>query len=689
MSTNNTYWATELPDDLAIKCTEKVDEYRDFTLRNGVLDRWKRAYLAYYGLSESGSNTSRLNQAGTNGEQFVLKVNHFRSILQSLLVLITQSPPALQPRASNTDSKSMNQTILAKSVLDYYMTQAGMESRLAKAAEFSLYSGEGFISMLWNATAGSIFAIGPNGNPIYDGDLDVKAYHPIDVIRETNNYSSENTSPWYITREWINKYDLAAKFPELEDEITSLSTVHDSATSYRYNSINSSDSDQIPLYTFYHEKSNSLPNGRQFSFLSSNLYLTDGPLAYKRLPIYRMAPSNWDGSCFGYTVAYDMMGIQKNYDALMSIVTTNQMNYGVQNIVATRGSELNVVALGQGLNLIETNAGTAPPAALNLLSTSPEIFSQMNNLIKQMETISGINSTARGNPEESLKSGTALALVAAQAIQFNSGLQASYNNLIQAAGTSLIEILQLYALTPRIAAIAGRSNRSRIKEFKGEDLDSITRVTVESVNPISKTAAGRLQMAQDLLQMPGMVKTPQHYLEIIETGTLEPLIEHETSQMLLIRSENEDLADGKSVNALVTDQHQLHIHEHSTVLDSPEARENPALIKLTTDHIMQHISLLRTTDSQLLMVLGQQPLPPEPAPGIPPQGGPPPGAPIPQGPKSGPALGDHAIPPVMGNGSPAVEQKAATARKPELPNVPKSTPPNLAASYEKLKSNLS
>lgn len=686
MSNNSTYFAANPPDDLAKKLVSKVDEYFNFCNRYGILDRWRRAYNAYYGQSESGTDTSRLNQAGTNGEQYILKVNHFRSILQSLLVLITQNPPAMQPKASNTDSKSMGQTLLAKAVLDYYMDEAGLESRLAKAAEFSLYAGEGFVSLLWNATSGDVYATGENGNPIYNGDVESKAFHPIDIIRECNNNSSENSSPWYVTREWVNKYDLAAKYDEFEEDIISIAKSPDYMSSYRNIASDLADPDFIPLYTFYHEKSESLPNGRQFQFLTSDIWLTDGPLAYRRLPIFRMAPSNLDGTCFGYTVAYDMMGIQKSYDSLMSIVTTNQINFGVQNIIAQRGSELSVTSLAEGLNLIEINPGNPEPKALNLLATAPELFSQMNNLVKQMETISGINSTARGNPEESLKSGTALALVSAQAIQFNSGLQHSYSDLIQAAGTSLIEILQMYALTPRIAAIAGKSNRSRIKEFKGADLEGINRVTVESVNPISKTAAGRLQMAQDLLQIPGMVKTPQHYMEVIETGTLQPLLEHETSQMLLIRSENEDLADGKPVNAILTDAHVLHIKEHSTVLDSPEARSNPALIKLTTDHIMQHVGLLRTTDPQLLIALGQQPLPPQGAQA--PEGQPPAPQNPPGQPHAGPTMAKHAIPPGIMNAAPAVEQQAQGVHKPQLPPLPKNTPPNLAASYDKLKSNL-
>jgi hypothetical protein len=450
----------------------------------------------------------------------------------------------------------------------------------------------------------------------------------------------------------------------------------------------------------------------------------DTGLPYKHIPVYGMKPAKWYGTPFGYTPCYDLMGLQRNYDSLMSIIASNQMNYGTQNIVIERGSEVNVTALAQGLNAIEVNPGSRPPAPLNLVQTPPEIFSHCDRLVEQMETLSGINSTARGNPEESLKSGTALALVAAQAIQFNSGLQKSYNNLGEDVATGLIELLQVFATSPRMASIAGKSNRARVMEFKNDDLANISRVVAESVNPISKTAAGRLQMAQDLLQIPNMIKTPQHYFEVIETGTLEPLLEHQTSQMIFIRSENEQLSDaeGIPVQVMITDEHLLHIHEHSTVLDSIDARQNPVVVQKTTKHIQDHINALKTGDPDLLRALGQQPIPPPPPPGPPPGALPPPGmAPHPMGPPAGPGmpLPPPAGPPPMQPapmipaapphqmrvprhlpihtglaanlrpGAPIGVAATEHLHKPELPSgPPKGTPPELVAAYEQLKGNL-
>jgi len=136
-----------------------------------------------------------------------------------------------------------------------------------------------------------------------------------------------------------------------------------------------------------------------------------------------------------------------------------------------------------------------------LTQTPAEVFKFLDMLIQAAETISGVNSVARGNPEASLKSGTALALVQSQALQFVSGLQQNYVKLIEEVGTAVIQILKDYANTPKFITLVGKNNRPLTKEFTGEKISSINRVVVDMGNPLAKTIAGRVQMAEQMMQM--------------------------------------------------------------------------------------------------------------------------------------------------------------------------------------------
>ena len=124
-----------------------------------------------------------------------------------------------------------------------------------------------------------------------------------------------------------------------------------------------------------------------------------------------------------------------------------------------------------------------------------------------METISGVNAVVRGDPPESLKSGSALALVQAQAITFSSGLQSSYAHLVEDVYTDIINILKKFAKTKKIISIVGKYNRSMLQEFVGDDLSQLNRVVVQVGSPLEQTVPGRMQIAQDLIQA-GLLRTP-------------------------------------------------------------------------------------------------------------------------------------------------------------------------------------
>jgi len=216
-----------------------------------------------------------------------------------------------------------------------------------------------------------------------------------------------------------------------------------------------------------------------------------------------------------------------------------------------------------------------------------------------------------------------MALLQATAIQFNSDLQKAYAKMMEKLGTGVIEIYQEYAKTERVATIVGKANKPLMKSWTNQDLDRITRVTVDLGNPLTRTTAGKVNMAENLLTA-GLVENPDQYIEVLETGRLEPLIEGKRAELLNIKSENEELSEGNELPAVFTDNHAMHITEHKAVLAAPDARRNPKIVTAVLKHMQQHLDLLRSTDPAMLALLGQQPMPPAQPAAAPQNGVPPP-----------------------------------------------------------------
>jgi len=158
-------------------------------------------------------------------------------------------------------------------------------------------------------------------------------------------------------------------------------------------------------------------------------------------------------------------------------------------------------------------------------------------------------------------------------------------------------------------SVVGKSNMYMVKEFDKDDINAISRVVVSVGNPLAKTTAGRVQMAEQLLQM-GLITNPKQYLQIINTGELEVLYEGDFKELMNIKRENEFLMEGKgdSVYAIYLDSHKEHIMEHRTLLSDPDLRQNVQLVQSVMKHIQEHIDLLRTVDPDLLLITNQTPL---------------------------------------------------------------------------------
>ena len=176
-------------------------------------------------------------------------------------------------------------------------------------------------------------------------------------------------------------------------------------------------------------------------------------------------------------------------------------------------------------------------------------------------------------------------------------------------------------------------------------------------NPMTRTTAGKTQMAETMLQN-NLISNPDQYIQVVTTGRLEPIIEGKQAQLLLIKGENEHLSDGKPVRALVTDDHQKHILEHTTVLANPEIRQDPnnPIVAATLAHIQEHMAMMNNPEVQRLGAILHQ----EVVPGQAPQ----PGAPQMSG---------------MMNAAPPVVQQAQGVNPPNMPNPPAGADPRSAS----------
>lgn len=637
------YFATLDSEEIGTHLMMKIDEYYNYISRNKLLDLWQKSHQLYYaGYYWKG----KIQKEGAQNEKRRIHINLYKRLIQQLKVLTVDQKPMFEARSLNDDYSSHAETLLTQGIIEYYMRQKRLDKELFRVVDYSIKYGEGWLVLGWDWTKGEDYAV--QGDDIEGeieeiaekekekrkkekgkevkkrepkiqkaGDVYFNAYMPVDIIRDVTKRDLNNQN-WYIVREFVNKYDLASKYPDFEDEITTGGVEEEYKDIYVIkDEYKTEESDKIILYKFFHQPTEAMPEGRYIEFIDNSNILFDGVYPYNDFTLYKLVPDDLDARNFGYTVAFDLMAVQDGLDGLNSTIVTNQNMFGIQNVLAPAGHNMSASEIARGLRII-TYTGTEKPEPLNLLSTPRELFSYIEKLEKYEQTLAGVNEVTMGDPGSNIKSGNYAALLQSMVVQFSTALQNNYSSFLEDVGSGLVGILKKYATVEKTIYITGKSNTSYAKQFRNEDIMNIDRVIVDMGNPLSRTKMGRLQMADNVLQH-GFIKVPEEYINVLNTGRLEPIMEGETKELMLIRGENEKLSEGEGQPVTAVDCHTLHIREHRTVLSSPEARLDGNVVKVVLDHIMGHINQLQTQPPELMQLIGEPSLMPMPV--VPPSEG--------------------------------------------------------------------
>jgi hypothetical protein len=256
----NKYWPLLDKQNFAKELKGRIDKYYGFLQESGILGRLRRSYEAYYGQAP-GYDSSVVTQGGGQGELSLIKINHYRNLIQHMLVMTVSSRPAMECRATNSDYKSQAQTILGNGILEYYMRERRLERYLKSAVEFALVLNEGFLCMSWDTSLGRPYMVEPgSGRQVNEGDIKFFTTGPLDVIRDPYKYTADQD--WYCLRTFENKFDLMAKYPEYASEIEMVKQNLSERYQYHVPVTPRMDSNDIPVYYFYHKRCDAIPQGK-------------------------------------------------------------------------------------------------------------------------------------------------------------------------------------------------------------------------------------------------------------------------------------------------------------------------------------------------------------------------------------------------------------------------------------------
>jgi hypothetical protein len=575
---SDVYWAAETgTDEYVSNVKAKVQAYYNFYTNTGLFALDKTSYMATYGLSPDGEAISfRPTFSGRNGQLTKIAANHYVNIRNHISSLITSRKPVLDAKASNGDADSSDDAKLDNAALEHFIRQLGMEAASRELVKSSLDTREGWMWLRWDGKGGDVYAADESGQPIRTGTPAISTHMGQDVIRDVASLGNKEPS-WLILRDFANRFDLVAEFPEFEDEIKAEASYSRSEWFRIELQPYSVASDLVPVYRVFHKPTPALPNGR-WSTICGDALLLDGKASYGgRMPLLELSPDCIRGTPFGHTPMYDLLGLQTILNALISGAITNEIAFAVKRLLIPRNQPITAKQLSEDLGVIQYDNGLRPPEELKITLNTGERLEAIQFITQLFETLSAVNSVIRGNTEGvKTDAASGLALLQTQALQYFTDLAFQYADFWRRWGELLLAILRERADMPLMIAVAGKSKKSTLARLTKHELADEYHVQVDLGDPTMRTPAQRTAQAQFMATNGMLGASPaeiaSNYMSVQATGSMDEILDEFTAEKDNISRENEAMMRGEIPGVSEFDTPALHAKLHAVVSQSAEAR---------------------------------------------------------------------------------------------------------------------
>lgn len=645
------YWAKRPADLLLPELAKKEKAFFDFLQRQGLGDAFLGAYCGYYGRDPDSLawESHGIQFDGEDGELLRFRINQTRSYVRQSTSMALGQRPAFQAIATNSTYETLSQIETCDTAINYIYWAKFGEKKERRATEAGDVFGLSWTWVTFDPDGGEEIQIpiplppeaGGGDSPRFEtkraGEVIIKSKKPWDVICEPT-IEEYDDHLWRTVRDQASRYELAARYPEHRERLLKMSGQEEFAIETFFGfDVDAVNSDLLVTKHFYHAKTRALPDGR-YVLYCGDLCLYDGPLPFRTLPLADYCPSELMGTSFGYSESWDLIPLQQMLDQIVSDVASNLATFGRQSVVIERGLQWEPEMLANGLHVLTVPKGTQiMPQAVQLAAIPEAAKWALEYLESKFQSITGLNAVSRGDTSTMPSSGTLAALFHSIAQEVNSAKQLAVDAHRERVANLILNVIRDYMEHPMLVEIVGADERPYLQSITKDQFKSVQKVIIKTSNPMSRTTAGRLELARMLLDVPGAVTTPAQVIEVATTGQLKPLVKAPRAALLRIAYENEVLSTGPevvqkpdpinpvnpdgtprfidtvpSLPVFPTDNPADHIHEHAAGLSNPGALQNDAIRRANLAHIWEHYQTWLNLPPPFLQLMGF-PVPPPPA----------------------------------------------------------------------------
>ena len=537
--------------------------------------------------------------------------NHIAPLVDSRVAKLMGRKPVLKVRAFSDEEGDLKAAKLATGILQYVGERIRLNDTLARGTVWSETCGSVFYKIAWNDVGGRQVAVDENGEPLYEGEVEVTVAPPFEIFPDRLGVESLEEIGSVIHAQAMDVDAIYAKFGvRVEGEDLQDSSVCGYSEPKAGKEILSAGYSKAPvlnsaiLIERYTKGTKENREGR-LEIVAGGKLLYEGPLPYvngergeRSFPFVKQDCMRLPGAFFGSSIVDRLIPVQRAYNAVRNRKHEylNRISMGI--VAVEDGSvdvdELATEGLPPGKVLVYRQGGKAPEM-MDCGDFPSEFEREEEWLEKEFSLVSGVSDLSQNSTPARVTSATGLQLLLSQDDSRLAATLESFEGAIKEIGRQVLRLYRQFAGTARLMTLTGENKKTQVYYFNAAEIvgkDILFDCEEQDTSLEKRETLLKLFEAGLLSDDDGKIskENKNKILEAFGYGTYESA--RDISALHIAKAGEENLTlKSEDVEADEYDDHNLHIEEHVRYLLSSEfkaCKKQEEIKKKFMAHIQKH-----------------------------------------------------------------------------------------------------
>lgn len=490
------------------------------------------------------------NMAGAGGRLVVppappwrvrMVINKIRPMVRRELAKLTSQKPSASVVPASSDDADLFAANAGEQIWESMYYGKDVKSIVKEAVWWQLVCGTGYIKTFWDQSA-----IVPAGldEPPYQGDICYTAESPFHIFIPDLRATKIEDQPYVIhsstrTPEWLkSRYKQTLDGQEIKPNVKGANEILNDAY---LNLVGGTafDMDSVLVHEMH------IKPGADPRFPEGGVITVTGDQVIQYMPIFpydhgQFCVTKFDhipsGKYYATSVIEDIIPIQKELNRTRSQIVEAKNRMAKPQLIAPVGSiDVSKVTTEPG-QVITYKVGMQPPQPLPLQPLPNYVLNEVQQLLSDMDDISGQHEVTRGNVPPGVTAATAISYLQEQDDSMLSAEVDSIESGLEKIAKQTLSLVGQYWDLPRTVKITGVDGSWDAAMFKGADLRGNTDIRMEAGSALPTSKAAKQALITDWMKL-GFIP-PEEGMAILDVGGLNKLYERVQIDQAQARREN-------------------------------------------------------------------------------------------------------------------------------------------------------